>query len=311
MTDFTKYMHIERLNSQEVDGVLDGRVYVFYKIDGTNASVWYNDEKGIQAGSRNRELSEEKDNAEFCKYVNNEINLINFFHHEENREYVLYGEWLVPHSLKTYRNDAWKRFYVFDILDTRTGLMVPYDALRAVCEAYDLEYVPPIAIIKDPTLEDLYKCLEKCGEFLVEDGKGKGEGIVIKNYDFVNRYGRQVWGKIITNEFKAEHLKEMGAPEINGSVLIEEEIIHKYMTEEFIKKEQAKIINSKNEGLAFEIGVEHNWDNRWIPELLGRVWYEFIREETTNFLKEYRNPKINFRLMNALAIKKTKEVIGL
>lgn len=311
MVEFTKYMHIERLNHQEVDGILDGRCHIFPKIDGTNAQVYWKDYDCLGAGSRNRELSLENDNAGFQEWVNQQDNLTEFFF--KNQYLILYGEWLVPHSLKTYRKDAWRRFYVFDVLDTRTGLMLPYEQASALCEDFKLDYIPPIAIIKDPTEEDLYQTLEKCGMFLVEDGQGKGEGIVIKNYDFVNKYGRQTWAKIITNEFKEKHHKEMGAPEINGTELIEETIIRDFMTEEFIKKEQAKIIlNHNNEYVNDGIGADTGgWQNKWIPELLGRVWYEFIREEMTTILKEYKNPKINFRLLNTLCIKKTKEVIGL
>ena len=47
--------------------------------------------------------------------------------------------------------------------------------------------------------------------FLIEDGKGAGEGIVIKNYDFRNRYNRNTFAKIVTSEFKEKHAKEMGA----------------------------------------------------------------------------------------------------
>jgi hypothetical protein len=118
----------------------------------------------------------------------------------------------------------------------------------------------------------------------------------------VNKYGRQTWAKIITNEFKETHHKEMGAPEVNGSTFIEQMIIDKFMTEEFVKKELSKII--VRDGALF-------FDKRMTPELLGRCWYEFIREETTNFLKEFKNPKINFRLLNTLCIKKVKKVIGL
>lgn len=35
---FIKYQHLERLGNQETNGILDGEVYVFPKIDGTNAS---------------------------------------------------------------------------------------------------------------------------------------------------------------------------------------------------------------------------------------------------------------------------------
>ena len=39
MTEFVKYQHVERLGTDETEGILDGIVYVFYKIDGTNGSV--------------------------------------------------------------------------------------------------------------------------------------------------------------------------------------------------------------------------------------------------------------------------------
>jgi hypothetical protein len=313
MVEFTKYMHIERLNSQEVEGILDGKCYIFPKIDGTNASVWYDEDTGLQAGSRNRVLSIENDNAGFCSFVYENIDLIRFYLNEDNRHLIFYGEWLVPHSLKTYRKDAWRRFYVFDILDTRTGLMLPYEDARGFCEDFKLDYIPPLVLITNPTEEDLYLALLKCGQFLIEDGQGQGEGITIKNYDFVNKYGRQVWAKIITNEFKEKHHKEMGAPEVNGTMFIEQMIIDKFMTEEFVKKEQAKIIlNHNNEYVRNETSSDiGGWDNRWVPELLGRTWYEFIREEMTTILKDFRNPKINFRLLNTLCIKKVKEVIGL
>ncbi len=306
MAEFTKYMHIDRLNSQEVEGILDGHCFIFPKIDGTNASVWWSDENGVSAGSRNRDLTDGNDNAGFREYIKSHEGFAKLFlWDEDNRNYIFYGEWLVPHSLKTYRDDAWQRFYVFDILDTRTGLHLTYDQIRSVCEQYGLDYVPPLVVITNPDEEDLYKALEKCGQFLIKDGEGVGEGVVIKNYDFINKYDRQVWAKIITNEFKEKHHKEMGAPEVNGAKLVELAIVDEFLTPEFIKKEQAKIILVRGDA---SFG---GWDNRWIPELLGRVWYEFIREETTAFLKEYKNPKINFRLLNTLVIKKTKEVIGL
>ena len=300
MPEFTKYMHIERLQNQEVEDILDGNVYIFYKIDGTNGSVWWDNDKGIQAGSRNRVLSLDNDNAGFCAFVYGDSPLLPFYFNEENRHLILYGEWLVPHSLKTYRDDAWREFYVFDVWDTENECFLSYDEYKVLMDKYDINYIPPLAIFRNPTEENLLECLEKSGQFLIMDGGGIGEGITIKNYDFVNKYGRTVWAKMITNEFKEKHHKEMGAPEINGTLLVEQDIIEEFLTGEFIRKEQAKIINTHG-----------GWSNQNIPELLGRVWYEFIREETTNFLKKHKNPKINFRLLNTLCLKKTKQEIGL
>lgn len=67
--EFTKYMHLERIGTSEVEGIEDGLTYVFPKLDGTNASVWLNEEGEVQAGSRNRHLSIGADNAGFLAWV--------------------------------------------------------------------------------------------------------------------------------------------------------------------------------------------------------------------------------------------------
>ena len=126
--------------------------------------------------------------------------------------------------------------------------------------------------------------------------KGNGEGIVIKNYSYTNKYGRQTWAKIVANEFKEVHAKAMGASIINSTELIEEKIVNKFCTETFIEKEYSKIINEKE-----------GWRSQYIPMLLGRVYSEFIKEETWNFIKEFKNPKVNFKTLNALITQKIKE----
>jgi hypothetical protein len=299
---FKKYMHLERFGTSETEGLLDGEVYIFPKIDGTNASIWANRKlTGIQLGfgSRNRELAIDNDNAGFMNAMVEHEGVREFFKEFPNLR--LYGEWLVPHSLKTYREDSWRRFYVFDVLHEQTDEYLSYEEYKPLLDAYEIDYIPPLMIMKNPDEEMLFKALDKCGTFLVQDGQGLGEGIVIKNYDWVgNKYGRVTWGKIITNEFKEKHHKEMGAPIVTGSKIVEAEIIDSYVTEAFVLKEQAKIVNEMGE-----------WNPKLIPRLLGTVYYELVREEIWNILKEHKNPKINFSLLNKLTLNKTKKVIGL
>ena len=115
--EFKKYQHIERFGTDEVDGIEFGECLIFPKIDGTNSSVWLDADGNLKAGSRKRELSLKQDNAGFYTYI---------LEHENVKKYLmkhpthrLYGEFLVPHSLKTYRDDAWRKFYIFDIcIDT-------------------------------------------------------------------------------------------------------------------------------------------------------------------------------------------------
>ena len=113
--EFNKYQHVERLGTTETDGIETGECWLFPKLDGSNGQVWVNDNGIISCGSRNRELSLDNDNQGFMSWVMQQYNIINFLNKYPNLK--LYGEWLVPHTLRTYRKDAWNKFYVFDVVD--------------------------------------------------------------------------------------------------------------------------------------------------------------------------------------------------
>jgi hypothetical protein len=295
--EFKRYQHVERYGTDEVDGIEIGKCYIFPKLDGTNGSVWLDDNGNIKAGSRNRELTLEQDNQGFYAYILSNENIKRYL--EKHPTHRLYGEWLIPHSLRTYREDAWRRFYIFDVcLDKEDGDVeyIPYDIYKPMLEEFNLDYISALAIIKNPSYEQLINILKQ-NIFLIEDGKGIGEGIVIKNYDFYNKWKRQTWAKIVSSEFKEQHAKIMGAPEINGKTLIEEKIIDEFCTSAFIEKEYAKIVNEMN-----------GWQSKYIQMLFGRVYSELVKEETWNIVKKYKNPKIDFKTLNTLLINKVKEV---
>lgn len=173
--EFRKYQHIERFGTMEVEGIEIGTCYVFPKIDGTNSSVWLGEDGQIHAGSRNRELSLEKDNAGFLEAISKDERIMAYLAKHPNHR--LFGEWLVPHSLKTYRDDAWKRFYVFDVCvdaDNECGLeYIPYPVYQPLVEEVGLDYLAPIRITKNATLEDFIKCVNE-NNFLIKDGAGVG-----------------------------------------------------------------------------------------------------------------------------------------
>lgn len=295
--EFKKYQHLERFGNTEVRDIEYGKCYIFYKIDGTNGSIWYDEKNGIQAGSRNRTLSLENDNAGFYANILQDENIKAYFDKHPNHR--LYGEWLVPHSLKTYREDAWRKFYIFDVCLDKDDTVeyLTYDAYQPLLEEFGLEYIPPLAIINNPTHDSLMKCLDKTDQFLIKDGSGSGEGIVIKNYNFYNQYGRQTWAKIVCSEFKEKHHKTMGAPEINTRISVEERIVEDFCTNAFIEKEYRKIILEQG-----------GWSNKYIQMLFGKIFYELTTEEIWNILKKYKNPQINFKTLNSLIIQKIKMV---
>lgn len=289
--DFLKYHHIERFGTTEVENIEIGTCYIFPKIDGSNGSIWFNE--GIRCGSRNRELTLENDNQGFMAYVLKQENILSFFNTYQN--FRLYTEWLIPHSLKTYRKDAWGKVYVFDVADP-DGALLHYDMYSKMLDKFNIEYIPPLAIINNPTYDNLINKLSS-NYYLIGDGKGAGEGIVIKNYDFINKYGRQTWAKIVTSEFKEKHVREMGVKATDGSKQIELEIIEKYVTQALVNKVYANIIN--------EMG---GWKSQYIPRLLQTVFYDLIREESWAIIKEFKLPTINYRRLNQFCNIKIKEI---
>lgn len=294
--NFEKYQHVERFGTSEVRGIELGTCYVFPKIDRTNSSCWL-DNKELKCGSRKRELTLEKDNGGFYNSMISNQNVIGYLHkHPTHR---LYGEWLIPHSLKTYRDEAWRKFYVFDVCeyDEDSFRYLTYDEYKPLLEEFNIDYVPCLKIIKNGNFEDFIKCTTE-NTFLIKDGFGVGEGIVIKNYDYKNQWGRIVWAKIVTNEFKEKHIKKMGSPVlVKEKNLIEQDIIDKYVTESFVNKEYEKIKLENN-----------GWSSKCIPILLSKIYYELINEEMWHIIKKFKSPKIDFKILNNLCIKKIKEI---
>lgn len=286
---FTKYPHIERLGMDEVDGILDGVCHVFPKIDGTNASVWF-DGSELRCGSRNREISTDNDNAGFAEWVHGDgrERLLSFFGEEPDA--ILYGEWLVPHSLKTYRDEAWRRFYVFDVM--HNGFFRPWHYYNETITRHGLDCIPLLERVSYPTVEHLTGLLDR-NTYLIQDGCGVGEGIVIKRYGFVNRYGRTPWAKIVRNEFKEQNAAVFGVPDID-MVPIEVRIAAEFMTTGRVEKIKAKM---RDTGPMV---------SRRIPELLSRAWNDLITDEMWNILKKYKNPTVDFRRLNKATIDRVK-----
>jgi len=294
IVEFREYQHIERYGNDEVQGIEFGECYIFPKIDGTNGSVWLNGHE-LCGGSRRRKLSLDNDNAGFFKAI---------MENEAVREFLdvfptqrLYGEWLVPHSFKKYREDAWRKFYIFDVYDDAKEKYLPYLEYEDKLKQFGIDYIPAMTVTKNATYDGLLKALQE-NVFLVLDGEGCGEGIVIKNYDYQNRFGRTTWAKLITNAFKEKHIREMGPNNSASKSMVEQEIVDAYVTKHFVDKVYAKIVNEME-----------GWNSKYIPRLLQTVYYDLINEECWDFVKKMKNPTINFKTLNIITTMKIKQLL--
>jgi hypothetical protein len=304
LSTFRKYLHVERYGNDEVEGIELGEVYVFPKIDGTNGSLWMDDEGNIHAGSRNRELTPDNDNAGFYTWV---LSLANINRYDAVLSALppgtrLFGEWLVPHTLKTYEDKAWRDFYVFDVAkpaeNERGYEFVPYYDYAPTLDEHTINHIPPQKIIRNGRKDDFVNELE--GNFyLLPDGSEPGEGIVLKNYAYRNKYGRQHYAKLVRNEFKLQHTRTMGAPVLSRPELIEQAIAESTVTKVLVDKTMAKIQTSEGTG----------WKSQYIPRLLGTVHHDVITEELWDELKRLKDPTIDFKLLKRLIIAQIRAVV--
>jgi len=253
-----------------------------------NASVWLAPDGTLRAGSRNRTLSLEEDNHGFCEWVQ-----------ATGREACLaalaalpkgahiFGEWLVPHTLKTYRAEAWRRFYVFDVaVPGGDGYrFLPYVDYANACAPTGLDLVHPLGVVNHPTVEKL-QAFVGSNTYLIADGAGAGEGVVVKRYNYRNRFGRTVWAKVVRNEFKESNRLAFGPATVDLAPPFEARLADA-MPPEIAHKVVAKL-RAANDG---------TFNSRMIPQLLGTVWHDFVTEELWEILKRHKNPTINFAVL--------------
>ena len=287
MASFIRYQHIERYPCSEVDGINKGRTYIFPKLDGTNSSIWVEkDGDTIEycAGSRNNKLTEQWDNAGFYKTI-----LTKYPEYYEvltkHPELIIYSEFLVPHTIKDYQIDAWNKAYVFDVLDTENHRWLSYEEYRDLLTPYGFNIIPPLAVVDSPILTNEYiQSLLNNNHYLMIDDEHIGEGIVIKNYDYKNPYGRTTWAKIVNPTFKNNsRAKFKGLPD-NG---IYTEIIQKLLTPEALQHEYLKFIDEYGE-LRAEL----------YPKFLGLTWNGWLEDNWKKIIKLAGKNDINFNTLH-------------
>lgn len=324
---FRKYDHVERLGHPEVQDILLGDVWIFPKLDGTNASVWFEvdwvevDYHGpggltIGCGSRTRTLSADSDNAGFWQWAHENTVLHKFM--QLPRNWHLYGEWLVPHTLKTYRDVAWRRFWVFDVWDRDKDCYLSFEQYEPTLRAAGLDVVEPLCTYTNPTEEQLQREVE-ANTYLIQDGAGPGEGVVVKNYAWRNGFGRQPWAKIVRNEFKEENKRAFGTTAKIGEFQVEAAIAEEYVTPTLVQKTRAKIeqglMNTQDTPL-LEFDEDYAQRRRAvleqhrgqiIPRLLETVFYELVNEELWMALKQHKFPTIDFKKLRGHSVLWTKK----
>jgi len=313
---FRPYEHLERHDSGHpaVAGIKLGTVHFMSKLDGTNASVWVDEDGLLCCGSRNRELSADADNHGFFTWLfgpSTEAQELRAFASLLGPRFIVYGEWLVHHTIH-YRPEAMRKFYVYDVFDRTHERYVDPSAWwneEALGGPLRVPRASTLAIIENPTDADILRVLGQSSQ-LMPDGE-LGEGVVLKNYEWQGP--GKVWAKVVRSEFKDKHRDKRPATVTPGSFNVEVEIA-KRVTLAFVEKTRAKIRLAMGMPATPTLAEVKAWETlnrgRLIPRLIETVWHEFLVEELPQAVKDMNGPTINTRELRHAVMATTKALAG-
>lgn len=315
MSKFSKYVHVERYGRDEVAGILDGVVYVQPKIDGTNASVWCDPETGeLCAGSRNRRITPEKDNAGFAAYVLNSDDPVAKTLRDycsKNPGLIVYGEWLgdptndskMVGSLRKYIS---KGFFAFDVREMprndetgrNLGYVHPRDVRYSDLAQLLGSHFVPSTVLDHPTIEQVTELAEGNHFNLPDDVVG--EGVVIKNYDYRDAYGNMQMAKVVLDEWRERQRKNRQMASPRG---VETMFCDEVVTGAFLDKCRSKV--------ADKFGVDFDSkDKRHMGMFMSLIVTDAISEDTYDFVKRNKFPTIDFGQLKGIIQKRGREFVG-
>lgn len=280
-----KYLDIERCKQKYAETFNVGeKIVIQEKIDGSNASIRYDEESGtLKAFSRRLELNSENTLNGFWDYVQS-LNTIAFKEVLGSR-YIVFGEWMgAKHAIK-YPEDVYGKFWMFDVWDTQTEQYLPYEETRAfygrliACgnKGKKFNFVPVFYIGK---FESWEKAMELVGKTEV-GAEPSGEGIVIKRQDYLDSKSSRLpfYVKIVSEQFSEVH-KSKKQKAIDPAAIAKKEaniaLAATIVTQQRVQKMLYKFIE---DGLLPQDWDEHNLKD--ISKILPNAIYrDCVKEES-------------------------------
>lgn len=280
---FLKYKKIYRLGTEETEGILDGKVHIQEKVDGANTQIWV-DDGVICTGSRSQRITEGFNG--FCAYVQMSEPIKQLLLDYPN--YRLYGEWLVRHTI-AYNETAYRKFYLYDVCGS-DEVMLDLPEVEMLALRYGIAFPQVFDVIDNPTVDQInkYVGLTNLGEH--------GEGVVLKNFGFRNKFGDQQHAKVVTQKFKEDNGLVFGGNNKHSDTYWEMYIVNKYMTLERVQKIMHKIQPTIDKKLDFE----HT------SRVSNTAFHDMMTEEIWEICKKVGT--IDFRKLNSLATRKAIQI---
>lgn len=265
--EMKKYMDIVRHGKSGTHLTIEGNPHIVIqeKLDGANASFKREGDK-VLCFSRNTQLDESNNLRGFYQWVQENVKAEDLV---ENSIY--FGEWLVRHKLDYGENE--NKFYLFDIYDTDTKRYIPFSFVKIQAEKLNINLIPVF-------YEGEFQSIEHIQSFIGKSFLGEvGEGVVVKNVNYKNKYGNQIFTKFVSDEFT--EMKNTKKHKAN----VQKDGLQEFVNNTVTKARVSKIIHKLvDEGI-----LKEDYDITDMKTILkntgARVFDDIVKEEIDELLK--------------------------
>lgn len=274
--EIKKYIDIERVKESYASTFEVGEpIVIQVKIDGSNASIAYDSKtNSLVAFSRRQALNEMNTLNGFWNYVQSLD--VKAFAEILGDRYIIFGEWLVPHSVK-YPENMYKKFYMFDVWDRETEQYLTQEDSLAIFDRLK-HYIPNYVhtLYNGPFIS-----WEHTLAFLKENIYGEApcmEGIVIKRQDKLWSKSSRLpyYVKVVNEKFSEVHSSKPKTidPEKLAAREVEQAAVAEVVTKRRIIKGLEKLIEDNI--------IPFDWDEhnmREISKTLPSFIYQDCQKE--------------------------------
>ncbi len=295
------FMDIERYKTSFNDGFKKGdHIIIQEKIDGANCAIRYDSETDTVAAQSRKNILNLQNNLrgfwEWSQTLPKEIVKAVL-----GNNLVLFGEWLVPHSVE-YPEERYSKAYFYDVYDTENCCYLPQDKVKEIIEQLNLTYVP---VFYDGEFVSWEHCIDFVGK--TELGGEYGEGIVIKNQTKLNNPNKRLpfYTKIVSSAFaetKGHKQKVVDADKIKA---VEE---NKVLAETIVTKARVKKLLNKfvDDGI-----LPEDWSSKEmsiVAKNLTRAVYDDCVKEEPETVKQIDNFG---KVANSIAMCLARQILDL
>lgn len=248
-----KFIDIEHIRENDIDlgnGIIrknnisafeiGDKIQISEKIDGSNASVAWNEDEGrLEVFSRTNILDGADGLRGFKAYVETRLDADGF---KDFPDLVVFGEWCVSHKCR-YEKSWYNVWRVYDIWSKSARNYMPQEFVKDFCRTHGLEYIHVL-------YEGPFVSWDHCRSFMGAKTYGgiEQEGIVVKNQTKLSREDIRLpkYLKIVNEAFKesmAKREKKEIDPETKREMDEAKTLIASVVTEARVNKAILRLID--------------------------------------------------------------------